>query len=142
MTDQHPKPPIVNPSPETSSPPDRQEHCPGIVQPTMTDRSGARGDGLVDDDEQWISTVVASLEGRSVDVKEALMKALENGGEQRSTDAIPSPAPVFPNSTGICQKPSDRRSPAIVVYTKRLHYGALDGVSNPRKCSLTHSQSV
>jgi hypothetical protein len=79
MTDQHAKPPIVETSSAASSPPDRQEHCRDIVKPTITDPAGALQDGQVDDDEQWLWTVVASLGERSADVREALRKALGNG---------------------------------------------------------------
>lgn len=65
---------------------------------TATRSEGSSQDALDDDDQRWIETVVASLQGRSRAAQEALAKALVNG-EAPATEGSrgkPSnwPAPV------------------------------------------------
>ena len=44
-----------------------------------TDATGAPEDALKDDDQRWLETVLASLNGRSPEAQQALKKALGDG---------------------------------------------------------------
>lgn len=91
------KPPIVGTSSGKSLEPDnRAGNCDPIVQTDITEnRSGAVTNVGPNDDEQWLRTVLESLQGRSDEVKEALAKALSNGHQPPLAPHGASSFPVF-----------------------------------------------
>ncbi|RDC60875.1 hypothetical protein HME9302_02091 [Alteripontixanthobacter maritimus] len=68
-------PPIV----EAASDRSLEPRCGPIVETGMEEPSQAVTSVLAGDDQQWINTVLTSLETRSRGVKEALGQALRNG---------------------------------------------------------------
>ena len=82
MTHRNAKPPIVATSSD-QSPPDRSAvDCSDIVATSIQERADTSAHaGLNDDEEQWVSTVLSSLQTRSAGVREALAKALLDGRE-------------------------------------------------------------
>ena len=122
MIDQNAEPPIAEPASSDISSPDRSPvDCPEIVPSSIEEGAGASGHaGLNDDEEQWVSTVHASLQTRSAEVREALEKALRDGRK--------GVGPLLGTNTSqhaeILGKSSRRRSPKRVCYGSLLRFGA------------------
>ena len=82
MTEKNAPRPIVDQSSSTSPTPDCDEIAHG-----MDARSGACEDAALDDERQWLATVLEDLERRSPRVREALKKVLSDG--DRDVDPLP-----------------------------------------------------
>ena len=74
MTEKNAPRPIVDQSSSTSP----TRNCDEIVE-SMEARSGASNDAALDDERQWLATVLEDLEKRSPRVREALKKVLSDG---------------------------------------------------------------
>ena len=93
-----------------------------------------------DDQDDSVADIMPEIDGAAGDDTGEMI--VVNAGPENSTDAVPSPAPVFPKTTENCGPSSPRRSPPHDVYTKRLHNDVGQRVASPRKSSKNLHSSV
>ena len=125
MTDHHASPPIVDP--QSLAAPQNPDCTTHIVSEGMDARSGASENALSDDDEQWLHTVLKSLDARSSEARKALQQALEHGAACGNPAGLTTTQEA-PQNVG---KLSSEQWKPSVVSTIGLHNLPHGGAENP-----------